>query len=130
MLRGNLLTVAFTVLIGTAVFAAEESKVQSITSDKAELAPSGLDKVLNDCIARNLPITNGGHTWNIDATNHCGKGWACNFSLTLRTSKGLTTNASCSAFVPQNASNLRVCSHTDNTLVWTQVLSNGYQCHN
>ena len=94
-----------------------------------QVPPQGQANALSDCIARSLPITDGGHRWNIDATNNCGRGWACDFSLTLRTNTGLNTSGSCSAFVPQNAVNLRICSHFDSTLTWVAVTSNGYQCH-
>jgi hypothetical protein len=90
----------------------------------------GKVKIKSDCIARSVPITDHGHRWNIDATNNCGgRGWSCDFRVTLRTNNGLTTQGACSGFVPLNAHGLRVCSVYDSTKTWIAVTSNTYQCH-
>jgi hypothetical protein len=64
-------------------------------------------------------ISDGGHQWNINATNSSGTSYNCQATCKLKTSTGNTTNGSCNPNVPANAKDLQVCNVSDNTLVWT-----------
>lgn len=74
-------------------------------------------------------VTEGGHRWNINATNTGGSTQHCDATCKLKTSNGKTTVGSCKPDVPANASDLQVCSVYDKDLIWTVSEPVSYSCH-
>ena len=110
-------TLACALLLVSTSAAAQEAKDvgrSKMTTSKAK-TESGMIKEATpaadakaSCVSMALSLTEGGHRWNIDAANSCGRRLQCNVTVNLRTSTGLNTTGTCNPAVDPGSS--RVCS--------------------
>lgn len=121
-------TLACALLLGTMLVSAQKSEdvgeVKMTTSKTKtesgmikEVPPSA--KAAAPCVSMALSITEGGHRWNVDATNNCGRILQCNVTVNLRTSTGLNTTGTCNPAV--NPGTSRVCSASNAQLQWVSA---------
>jgi hypothetical protein len=133
--RRIVVSLAVLFLMSVSVFGQEttESTGKVAEPQKAEKKGQQLieeaEKTAAYPVSTSCYVSDGGHRWNINASNTANRNYSCSSRCYLKTSTGYNTVATCSYTVPAKANNVRVCTVFDNRTVWTVTNPGSFSCN-